>query len=133
MKILAIAQLIAGALPVEAFSASMSDELSDHVLALRKGGASAPVQVTEDASLVLDRAGLAALCKLFAAGQLAAAELAYVADVLQLSERVVFADPSIADDLAECTDPEVNGPLSTERALAMAGLPAPASPGHQAP
>jgi hypothetical protein len=51
---------------------------------------------------------------------LSAAELAYTADALQLSERVEFADPSIADDLAECTDPAINGPLTIARALQIA-------------
>ena len=92
-----------------------------HSRALAKHGASAPVVVAEDMDMVLDRPGLSTLCRLFASGQLSAAELAYTADALQLAERVVFSDPSVTDDLAECTDPEINGPLSIDRALEIAG------------
>ena len=70
---------------------------------------------------MLDRAGLGVLCRLFAEGQLTASELAYTADALELSERVEFAGPDIASDLAECTDPEINGPLTVARALEIAG------------
>jgi len=79
------------------------------------------VVVTEDTDFVFDRAGLSTLCRLFASGQLSAAELAYTADALQLSDRGTFADPSVVDDLAECTDPEINGSLSVTRALEIAG------------
>jgi hypothetical protein len=51
---------------------------------------------------------------------LTAGELAYTADVLELAERVEFAGPDIANDLAECTDPEINGPLTVARALQIA-------------
>jgi hypothetical protein len=38
-----------------------------------------------------------------------------------LAERVEFASSGIADDLAECTDPEIHGPLTVTRALQIAG------------
>lgn len=120
MKLSSVARLLAGTLPATEFSAGIADELSAHVGALQKQGSSAPVVIAEDTDLVLDRSGLVTLCRLFASGQLSAAELAYTADALQLSERVAFAEPAIADDLAECTDPEINGPLSVARALEIA-------------
>ena len=121
MRISSIANLLSGQLPASEFSAQIAEELAVHSHALAQRGASAPVAVTEDSDMVLDRPGLAFLCRLFASGQLSAAELAYMADALQLAGRVTFSDPSVADDLAECTDPEINGPLSASRALELAG------------
>ena len=121
MRISSIANLLSGQLPAPRFSAEIAEELAVHSRALAKRGASAPVVVAEDMDMVLDRPGLSTLCRLFASGQLSAAELAYTADALQLAERVAFSDPSVADDLAECTDPEINGPLSVDRALEIAG------------
>jgi hypothetical protein len=121
MKLSSIANLLAGNLPASEFSTSIEDELRAHLRALDKRGTSAPVALTEDVDIVLDRPRLGVLCRLFAFGHLSATELAYVADGLQLSDRVTFADPSIADDLSECTDPEINGSLSVARALEIAG------------
>jgi hypothetical protein len=121
MRLSSVANLLSGKLPASEFSAEIAEELLAHTRGLEKQGGSAPVHVAEDTYLVLDRFGLGTLCRMFASGQLSAVELAYTADALQLSDRVAFADPSIADDLAECTAPLVNGPLSIARALEIAG------------
>ena len=121
MRLSSLVNLLSGQLPAPQFSAEIADELALHSRALAKRGALATVVVTEDVDVVLDRPALSALCRLFAAGQLSAAELAYTADALQLAGRVEFSDTSVADDLAECTDPEINGPLSVGRALEIAG------------
>ena len=121
MKLSSLDNLLSGQLPAPQFSAEIADELAVHSSALAKRGASAPVIVTEDVALVFDRPGLSALCRLFASGQLSAAELVYIADAIQLAGQVEFSDSSVADDLAECTDPEINGPLSVDRALEIAG------------
>jgi hypothetical protein len=55
-------------------------------------------------------------------GQLTAQELAYTADALQMADRVEFSGRDIATDLAQCTDPEINGPLTVARALEIAGV-----------
>lgn len=70
--------------------------------------------------MLVDRAALGALCWLFASGQLTAQELADTADALQMAERVEFSGEDIATDLAQCTDPEINGPLTIARALKIA-------------
>ena len=121
MRISSLVNLLAGKLSAPEYSAEIADELLVHTRGLQKLGGSAPVVVIEDTELVLDRPGLAVLCRLFASGQLSAAELAYTADALQLSEHVELADRSIADDLAECTDRVINGPLTVARALEIAG------------
>ena len=120
MKLSSIANLISGSLSPSDYSSEISAELARHSLGLGSGG-SAPVAVNEDIDLVLDPQGLGALCRIFASGQLSASELAYTADALQLSDRVEFAGELVADHLAECTDPEINGPLTIARALEITG------------
>lgn len=120
MRLSSLANLLSGAISPADYSAEIGAELAEHTRHLGRGG-SAHVLVSEDTDLVLDRAGLGVLCRLFASGQLTAGELAYTADALQLAKRVELAGPNIADDLAECTDPEINGPLTVARALQIAG------------
>ena len=120
MKLSSLKSLLSGELSAADYSAEITHELAEHTRGLGTSGGTAPVFVAEDADLKLDRAGLAVLCKLFASGQLTATELSYTADALQLSNRVDIADQSIASDLAECTDPEINGPLTVARALEIA-------------
>ena len=121
MKLSTLALLFSGDKSVEEFSAEIQGELAVHPRGLAKIGGSAPVQVTEDADIIVDRAALGLLCRLFASGQISASELAYTADVLQLADRVDFVSQDIANDLAECTDPEINGPLTAARALEISG------------
>jgi hypothetical protein len=122
MRLGSLAELLSGSLSAADYSAEIARELAQHARALQKPGSVARVQVAEDTDLVLNRAGLGLLCRLFASGQLTAATLAYTADVLQLSERVEFSGEGVADDLAECTDPQINGPLSVARALEIANI-----------
>ena len=120
MRLTSLVNLLSGAVSAADYSAEIALELAEHNRHLGQGG-SALVLVTEDVDLVLDRAGLGVLCRLFASGQLTAGELAYTADALEMAERVEFAGPDIANDLAEFTDPEINGPLTVVRALQIAG------------
>jgi hypothetical protein len=119
MKITSLAKLLTGSLAAADFSAEIAVELAEHTRLLGRGG-SVPVVVTEDADLLLDRQKLALLCQLFVSGQLTTAQVAYTADVLQLAERIDFSGPDIANDLDWCTDPEINGPFTAERALEIA-------------
>ena len=121
MKISSLANLLSQKLSASEYSAEIADEIAEYTRGLEKRGSVIPIRVTEDAGLLLDRAGLGVLCRLFACGQLTADELAYTADVLELAECVEFSGPDVANDLAECTDPEINGPLSVARALEIAG------------
>ena len=122
MKLSSLANLLSGNLSSSEYSAEIAGEIAEYTRGLEKPGSVVPIRVTEDIDLLLDRAGLGLLCRLFACGQLTADELAYTADVLELAERVEFAGPDIASDLAECTDPEINGLLSVARALEIAGI-----------
>jgi hypothetical protein len=120
MRLTSLANLISGTLSAADYSEEIAVELAEHTRHLGRGG-SAPVRVSEDTDIVLDRAGLGALCRLFASGQLTAGELAYTADALQMAERVEYSGPDIADDLDACTDPEINGQLTVAKALEIAG------------
>jgi hypothetical protein len=120
MKLSSLANLLSHKLSASEYSAEIAGDIAEYTRGLEKPGGVVPIRVTEDIDLLLDRAGLAVLCRLFACGQLTADELAYTADVLELAERVEFAGSDIASDLGECTDPEINGPLSVARALEIA-------------
>lgn len=120
MKLSSLIKLLSGQLSAADYSAEITTELSDHTRGLMVVGGVAPVRVVEDADLFLDHVALGKLCQLFAAGQLTAQELAYTADALQMAERVEISNQDIAADLAECTDSEINGPLTVARALEIA-------------
>jgi len=121
MKLSSLAKLLKGEMSPAFYVVELESELAVHRAALRTKGSSAPVAVTEDAALKFGRPELAALCRLYASGALSAEQLAYTADVIQLSERVEISGESVASDLATCTDPEINGLLSPAEALAIAG------------
>ena len=120
MRLRSLAKLLSGTMTVEDYSSEISAELAQHTQDLATASGTALVTLTEDTDLTLDRAGLGLLCRLFASGKLTAAEFSYTADALQMADRVEFSGPDIASDLAECTDPEVNGPLTVARALEIA-------------
>ncbi|KFN51426.1 hypothetical protein N790_14790 [Arenimonas malthae CC-JY-1] len=124
MKLSSIAKLKSGHISAAEYSAEIAGELAMHSLGLGPQGGVAPVQVTEDTDLLVDRAVLGTLCRLFASGQLTALELAYTADALQMADRVQLSGEDIASDLAECTDPEINGQLTVARALEIASASA---------
>ena len=122
MKLSSIAKLQSGQISAAEYSAEIAIELAIHSHGLELQGGVAPVRVTEDTDLLVDRAVLGTLCRLFASGQLTAQELAYTVDALQMADRVQFSGQDIATDIAECTDPEINGPLTVARALEIAGV-----------
>ena len=121
MRLSSLLKLFSGQLSAADYSAEIAAELAEHTHGLAVRGGVALVRVTEDTDLVLDRAALGTLCRLYANGQLTAQELAYTADALQMAERVELSGQDIATDLAQCTDPEINGPLTVARALEIAG------------
>lgn len=121
MKLSSIANLLSQRLTASEYSAEIAGEIAEYTRGLEKRGNVVPIRVTEDIGVLLDRVGMAVLCRLFACGELTADELAYTGDVLELAERVEFDGPDIAGDLGECAAPEINGPLSVARALEIAG------------
>jgi hypothetical protein len=123
MKLTSLTNLLCGSLAPADYSAEIAAELAEHTRHLGRCG-SAPVSVTEDTDLLLDRNRLAVLCRLFASGRLTVDEVAYTADALLMAERVDYSAPEIADDLGICMDPQINGALTVARTLEIAGGPA---------
>ena len=116
MKLSDIGHLLADAAGPGEFRAANAANIEERRAQVTKRGSVVPVHLTEDADLELSSRDVAKLCNLFIAGNLDAVELAYVADALQLSDRVTWSEEGVADYIAEFTDPEVNGAFTIERA-----------------
>jgi hypothetical protein len=119
MKLSEIAGLLTNAAEPERFRMSNASDFAERRPLLEKRGSVVPVRVTEDADIELSRRDVARLCSHYIAGHLDAVELAYVADALQLSDRVTWTDEDTSEYVAEFTDPEINGPFTIERAQAI--------------
>jgi hypothetical protein len=120
MKLSRLASLLNRELPVAEFTADLSAEFAIYWRGLSEVGRSAPVQVTEDEDLIVTADSIKTLCELFIDEELGMEVLAYIADVMQLADRVDFDEDWIADAVAEFTDPEVNGVFTKERAAEIA-------------
>jgi hypothetical protein len=119
VKLSDIANLLSDAAEPAAFRQANANDFEERRPLLDKRGSVMPVRVNEDADIEVSGREVARLCNHFIAGHLDAVELAYVADALQLSERVTFADEDTAEFISEFTDPEVNGPFTLERAKVL--------------
>ncbi len=119
VKLSDIANLLSDVAEPAAFRSANATDFEERRPLLAKRGSVVPVRVTEDADVAVSGREVAKLCNHFIAGQLDAVELAYVADALQLSDRVTMADEEASEYVAEFTDPEVNGPFTIERAKAI--------------
>jgi hypothetical protein len=118
MKLSDIASLLGGRLSAAEFRAANSADFSERkVLSERntRGGV-LPVRVNEDVDVALNPEAIVTLCRLFKDGALTALELGYIADAMQLSDRVSCSDPDVRDYLDAFTDPEINEPFSASRA-----------------
>jgi hypothetical protein len=116
MKLSDIASLMTDAADVRAFQAANAKDFEERLPLLEKRGSVIPVRVVEDRDIAVTTAGVSALCRHFIAGNLGPLELAYVADALQLADRVEWSDEVVSEYVAEFTDPEINGPFTVERA-----------------
>ncbi len=121
MNLSDISGLISGQLSPVSFRASNAEDFTERqkLLGSNRLGGIVPVRVDEDKDIELTWQGLTALCRFLINGALGTVELAYVADALQLADRVTYADDAIRDYLDELTDPEVNGLFTVARAEAM--------------
>ena len=117
MKLSSLQAMLSGTLSPDAFVSEISAEISTYQSSLGKVGGVVPIRVTEDQDVTVTRSDIKALCNLFAVGKISPLELAYVADGIQLAERVEFVDSWVADSVAEFTDPEINGPFTRARAI----------------
>ena len=118
VKLSDIGDLVSGRLAAASFCAKYASDFAERrsLLDTHKRGAIIPVRVDEDTDLELTRGGLAALCDLFVDGSVNSVQLAYIADALQLAERVTFPDEEVRGYLDLLTDPEINGQFTAARA-----------------
>ena len=121
MKLSSLNSLLVNELSPTEFSTEISEELIEHTQGLEKISGVASVRVTEDLDILITRKNLNILCNLFITDSLTSSELAYVADAMQMSDRVEFSDSGISDIVSEFTDPIINGVFTKERALIIMG------------
>ena len=127
MKLSSIARLLAGEVTPQQFVSECGLELTERSELvggdgrILKRGSVVPVRVLDDSAVCVSRRDVATLCRYFIRGDLSAVALAYIADALQLAEDVSWEDDSVAEWVAEFTDPEINGPFTTKRAAEIAG------------
>jgi hypothetical protein len=119
MRLSQISQLLLGQLSAVEFRAANTSSFLEYKMLSGKRGTAIPIRVEEDVDLLVAPKHIAVACELLIGGHLHVEELAYVADVLQLSDRVTFFNEDIAEYIAEFTDPEINGPFKLERARAI--------------
>ena len=116
MKLSSLRRFLDARLSATDFLSELAPELLAYREALAMRGGSAPVPVDEDRDIEISRGDVGTLCRAFLARQLDATELSLIADVIQMAERVSLSDSWVANAVAECTDPEVQGEFTQDRA-----------------
>lgn len=117
MKISQIKESISkGKISIE-LKAVLDQLIPEYAGALSKTGSSVEIVATSDVEFDVDISVVKSLCQFFIDGEISELELAYIADALQLTDSVEFIESSVADLIAELTDPEINGVFTKERAL----------------
>lgn len=92
MKRLDICELLRAVLSPEQFEAIYADELSLHLQLLRKKGASAPILLSGEEYIFVDKAGFHRLLQFFVEGLISKEMLCYVLDALTLDAKTRFVD-----------------------------------------
>jgi hypothetical protein len=87
-----------------------------------KVGSTLNIYVIEDVEIIISLADCKSLCYLYLERKLDYVELAYIADVLQLSENVTYSSENLEFIIGEMTDPEINGSFTYERAKEIVGM-----------
>jgi hypothetical protein len=116
MQLSQISQLLDSQLSAAEFRALNTSSFTEYRELTEKQGSAIPIRVEEDIDILVTLEHIIAACELRMNGDLSPEELAYLADVLQLSDRVTFLNEDIAEYIAEFTDPEINGLFTLERA-----------------
>ena len=104
MKRSDISELLMGKLSPEDFQLMYGAEVDEHLRLLKKGGASAPVQLAGDQYIFVNRANFRRLLQLFVVGAIKKEMLGYLLDALTLDLRSRFSDQAtreMAMDLAD--------------------------------
>jgi hypothetical protein len=125
MKLTSLRRFLDAKMSAAEFLRELDPELSAYRHGLTERGRSVPVPVTEDRDIEISRTDVATLCRAFLAGDLDTTQLSLIADVIQMADRVSIEDRWVADAVAECTDPEIQGEFTQDRArqvLSRAGV-----------
>ena len=86
---------------------------------LIKAGKAIVINIKEDLELFVGKHELRVLCDLFIKDKIKRHELAFIADVLGLSQNVQYESDLIEEYISHMTDPEVNGSFTKEYAFAI--------------
>lgn len=119
MKLSSLRQFLDAKISAQELLSEVHLELSAYSRGLQELGRAVPVPVNEDLELMVSRADVATLCRALVSGDLGSVHLSYIADVIQLADRVSVEDQWVADAIAECTDPEIQGEFTLDRAQSM--------------
>ena len=113
-----ISRLLDGELSATEFRESNTSSLTECRDLSEKRGAAIPIRVAEDVDFQVTSEHIAAACELRAKGELRACGGTGISgrSALQLSSTVSFLNEDLAEYVAEFTDPEINGPFTSERA-----------------
>ncbi len=119
MRLSSLRRFLDSEIPAGVLISEVDAELSAIRYHLQELGRSIPIPVGEDCDVEISRADVAFLCGAFLRGEIDAVLLAFIADVIQLADRVSIVDPWVAEAVAECTDPQVQGEFTVDKARAL--------------
>lgn len=115
MKLSILKQFLENALSYSKFKTTIQENVEYYKKQLHKKGASAPVEIVEDTTLVINKSHLQTLCQAYLNGEVTNYEMYYIVDALLLSSYgsedsiVSFKNEQLHDIFEELTDPEING------------------------
>jgi hypothetical protein len=76
-----------------------------------------PITVVNDTEVIVSAKAVSSLCTAFLNSDLSTADLMYIADGLLLAkfgQNVAFVGDNIVDAIGALTDPEINGPITSD-------------------
>jgi hypothetical protein len=116
VKLALIRALLSRRLDAASFLEQYGAELDAFRTSKAKLGASSHIHVDEDIDFELTSTDIDVLCQMYLDDQISPLALEYLTDVLQMSERVTVASPTISDYLFEFGEPRLNGEFTKARA-----------------
>jgi len=117
MRLSDIKELMNGTLEVWELRVRNKELFESYKNSLNKMGKSIHVNVIEDQELLIGKHELNVLCNFFIKDEILTHELAFLADVLGLSQNISFESEDVEECISHMTDPEVNGKFTKENAI----------------
>ena len=116
MKISELKSFLDCRLTVVELQKLLKTEVVLHTKARTVKGGSCPVYITEDESFIFTKEHFVVLCSTFFRDELDEYEIAYIADIILMADNIELENEVLEDNVAELTDPEINGKFTKERA-----------------